>query len=226
VIPLGNWEETNDELRNEIADLEGEIEVLQSENRTLVIEKEELQSALNAADTDIADYLFELDHIHSKNEETEQDIEGLLLLVEYWQEKAARVEAEDQNAFAVEAQIWRRQAEELGRQNDELRNELDAAVHEANREWGRANTLETYSISIEESRELTNRNLELEQELGKVRHESAKAQLQVRELERENNELRSQLDESDRLHGELDFLYRNLLDSHIELKKALGTLSE
>lgn len=226
MIPLGNWEETNDELRNEIADLEGEIEVLQSENRTLVIEKEELQSALNAADTDIADYLFELDHIHSKNEETEQDIEGLLLLVEYWQEKAARVEAEDQNAFAVEAQIWRRQAEELGRQNDELRNELDAAVHEANREWGRANTLETYSISIEESRELTNRNLELEQELGKVRHESAKAQLQVRELERENNELRSQLDESDRSHGELDFLYRNLLDSHIELKKALGTLSE
>lgn len=226
MIPLGNWEETNDELRNEIADLEGEIEVLQSENRTLVIEKEELQSALNAADTDIADYLFELDHIHSKNEETEQDIEGLLLLVEYWQEKAARVEAEDQNAFAVEAQIWRRQAEELGRQNDELRNELDAAVHEANREWGRANTLETYSISIEESRELTNRNLELEQELGKVRHESAKAQLQVRELERENNELRSQLDESDRSHGELDFVYRNLLDSHIELKKALGTLSE
>jgi chromosome segregation ATPase len=226
VIPLGNWEETNDELRNEIADLEGEIEVLQSENRTLVIEKEELQSALNAADTDIADYLFELDHIHRKNEETEQDIEGLLLLVEYWQEKAARVEAEDQNAFVVEAQIWRRQAEELGRQNDELRNELDAAVHEANREWGRANTLETYSISIEESRELTNRNLELEQELGAVRNESAKAQLQVRELERENNELRSQLDESDRLHGELDFLYRNLLDSHIELKKALGTLSE
>lgn len=152
MIPLGNWEETNDELRNEIADLEQEIEVLQSENRTLVIEKEELQSALNAADTDIADYLFELDHLHHKHAETELDIEGLLTLVEYWQNKAT---GEREPGFGED--FWRRQAEELGRQNDELRN---------------------------------------------------------------------QLDESDRSHGELDFVYRNLLNSHIELKKALNTLSE
>lgn len=204
MIPMGNWEETNDELRNEIADLEQEIEVLQSENRTLVIEKEELQSALNAADTDIADYLFELDHLHHNYSGLELDVEGLLLLVEYWQEKAATAEA-NYEAQSEHLRTWAGLASDRALVIESLSAELLTAQNEAHEEWARANDLETYSISIEESRELTNRNLELEKEVS---------------------ELRSQLDEADRSHGELDFIYRNLLDSHIELKKALNTLSE
>lgn len=90
MIPLGNWEETNDELRNQIADLE-------DENAELVAENEQLQSALNAADTDISNYLFELDHLHHAYSGLELDVEGLLTLVEYWQEKAAQ--AEEKNKY-------------------------------------------------------------------------------------------------------------------------------
>lgn len=227
MIPLGNWEETNDELRNQIADLE-------DENADLAKENEQLRSALNAADTDIADYLFELDHLHAKHTETELDVEGLLTLVEYWQERAATAEsARDAAVYThTTAEQWMERAQELERENEEMfaeNNRLRSAYDELYEDF--ANTSRELSQihgevapgrpgdTVDFVREMVN-------ELGKVRHESAKAQLEVRELGRENDELRSQLDESDRSHGELDFVYRNLLDSHIELKKALKTLSE
>lgn len=142
MIPLGNWEETNDELRNDIAGLEDDIAEMDNINAALVKENEQLQSALNAADNDIADYLFELDHLHHKYTELELDVEGLLMLVEYWQEKA----------LTAEDHVKR------------LKENLVAANQEAYEAWTDKNDLETYSISIEESRELTTRNLELEQE--------------------------------------------------------------
>ena len=93
MIPVGNWEDRIDELENDVADLEDERDDLQLTNDYLVDENAELQSALNAADTDIADYLFELDHLRKEHSELQQDVEGVLLLVEYWQEKAANASA-------------------------------------------------------------------------------------------------------------------------------------
>lgn len=93
MIPVGNWEDRIDELENDVADLEDERDDLQLTNDYLVDENAELQSALNAADTDIADYLFELDHLREKCSESELDAEALLLLVEYWQGKAEKAAA-------------------------------------------------------------------------------------------------------------------------------------
>lgn len=151
---MGNWEETNDELRNDIADLEDDNAELEKEN-------EELRSALNAADDDIANYLFELDHLHSKRTEAELDSEALLMLVEYWQGKADEFEVElaDSRYKNTEAQLAIR----------DLEQEVDTLQREKRHDAAAALTVEGQAMeNYVRVNELTKENQELELQLDVI----------------------------------------------------------
>lgn len=243
MIPLGNWEETNDELRNEIASLEDERDSLQHDHDNLLHE-------LGRLDDEVTDYLYEIDRLKDRNTELQVDIDGLLELVEYWQHKATG--EREQNAFEVEAQLWRERAEKAEREIQELAAENLQLQREAQEEWERANTLETYSISIEESRELTTRNLELERKNSEVHSDFedlktgynelyadySKASYELTEIhglvgygipEKTINlvrAMRDDLDELERENNDLADSYAQVVINNLELKKALRTLSE
>lgn len=151
MIPLGNWADRIDELESENFDLVEElgraedeisdylfeidtlrdrVAALEDENSSLRKQRDDvLEDAYHdwARANDLETYsvsIEEAQKLQKRNMELELDVEALLMLVEYWQEKAAEA---DENV-----QYWEESSREGSEDFYTLMGDLDAVQERAN----------------------------------------------------------------------------------------------